>query len=566
MAFPRIASLKTADAFRARLAALGLSSASNHRFPRAALRHSASGSIRGHGRQCAAGNRWCILPMEGWDGTIDGHPSDLTSRRWTHFGQSGAKIIWGGEAVAVAPRRPRQPEPARHQRADTLAISRRCEHTPHRRRIASDSAATDDLAHRPAAHALGPLRAADRSRARRRASRIATRCSTRASASPTIGRCSPTRSSIALVDDFVAAAAGARATAGFAFVDIKHCHGYLGHELLSARSSARQVRRQPREPHAVPRRASRPASAPTAPASGMGVRLSAFDMVPFRRARTTSASPSRVDEPLRLGVRVHRAPARPAPSTTPTRCWHALPALGIHWVCVTAGSPYYNPHIQRPAIFPPSDGYLPPEDPLVGVARQIDGDRRAEGAASRAGARRLRLQLPAGMAAARRAARDAHGLADVVGLGRMVLSYPELPADMLAGRPLKTKLLCRTFSDCTTAPRNGLVSGCYPLDPFYVKHAARRAAEADQEGDEGGDQRVTRTAPGARRRHRLPRALLHRRHRAVRAAVLLRLLRPRARLDARRRSRRATPSASCSSGRCSASPPAGSSIGSVRAG
>jgi hypothetical protein len=43
---------------------------------------------------------------------------------------------------------------------------------------------------------------------------------------------------------------------------------------------------------------------------------------------------------------------------------------------VTAGSPYYNPHIQRPAIFPPSDGYLPPEDPLVGVARQIDATAR----------------------------------------------------------------------------------------------------------------------------------------------------------------------------------------------
>ena len=45
--------------------------------------------------------------------------------------------------------------------------------------------------------------------------------------------------------------------------------------------------------------------------------------------------------------------------------------LGIRWTCVSAGSPYYNPHLQRPALFPPSDGYLPPEDPLVGVARQI---------------------------------------------------------------------------------------------------------------------------------------------------------------------------------------------------
>ena len=48
-----------------------------------------------------------------------------------------------------------------------------------------------------------------------------------------------------------------------------------------------------------------------------------------------------------------------------------------------------------------------------------------------------------------------------------MLSYPQLPADVFAGRPLQSSLLCRTFSDCTTAPRNGLVSGCYPLDELY---------------------------------------------------------------------------------------------------
>ncbi len=62
----------------------------------------------------------------------------------------------------------------------------------------------------------------------------------------------------------------------------------------------------------------------------------------------------------------------------------------------------------------------------------------------------------------------ADGKADFVGLGRMVLSYPELPRDVLAGRPLDRKRLCRTFSDCTTAPRQSLPSGCYPLDRFYA--------------------------------------------------------------------------------------------------
>ena len=48
-----------------------------------------------------AGNRWAIQPMEGWDGTEDGNPGELTLRRWRRFGLSGAQLIWGGEAVAV---------------------------------------------------------------------------------------------------------------------------------------------------------------------------------------------------------------------------------------------------------------------------------------------------------------------------------------------------------------------------------------------------------------------------------------------------------------------------------
>jgi 2,4-dienoyl-CoA reductase-like NADH-dependent reductase (Old Yellow Enzyme family) len=123
--------------------------------------------------------------------------------------------------------------------------------------------------------------------------------------------------------------------------------------------------------------------------------------------------------------------------------------------------------VQRPAAFPPSDGYRPPEDPLVGVARQIAATARLRAAHPEllvvgSGYSYLQEWLPH---VGQRVLRD--GGADFVGLGRMVLSYPELPADVLAGRPLARKRICRTFSECTTAPRNGLVSGCYPLDPYY---------------------------------------------------------------------------------------------------
>ena len=144
--------------------------------------------------------------------------------------------------------------------------------------------------------------------------------------------------------------------------------------------------------------------------------------------------------------------------------------MGVRWVCITAGSPYYNPHLQRPALFPPSDGYLPPEDPLAGVARQIAATaslKKDFPSLAIVGSAYSYLQewLPH---VAQYNVRQ--GMTDFVGLGRMVLSYPELPADVLSGRPLQRKQICRTFSDCTTGPRLGLVSGCFPLDPFYAEH------------------------------------------------------------------------------------------------
>jgi hypothetical protein len=151
-------------------------------------------------------------------------------------------------------------------------------------------------------------------------------------------------------------------------------------------------------------------------------------------------------------------------------------------VCISGGSPYYNPHAQRPAMFPPLDGYEPPEDPLRGVARQIDVTARLKQAFPRlaiVGSAYSYLQewLPH---VAQHNVRT--GLVDLVGLGRIVLSYPELPADVLAGAPLKRNLFCRTFSDCTTGPRLGLVSGCYPLDKFYTARPdATRVKEARED-------------------------------------------------------------------------------------
>ena len=201
------------------------------------------------------------------------------------------------------------------------------------------------------------------------------------------------------------------------------------------------------------------------------MRLSLFDVVPFAAGADGRGTP--VAEPPYRYAFGGDGTGRGIDLTETHELLASLEPLGIGLVGTTAGSPYYCPHVQRPAYFPPSDGYAPPEDPLVGVARQLAATAEVTRRHPRltivgAGYTYLQDWLPQ-VAQAVVAAGGAH----MIGLGRMLLSYPDLAADLLAGRPLARRQVCRTFSDCTTAPRNGLVSGCFPLDDFYKEHPDR---------------------------------------------------------------------------------------------
>ena len=458
MTYRRIATLKTAGDFRSYLAQLQIDLPfdepvqSGPDAPLAQPYRLANGFT--------IGNRFSVLPMEGWDGTTDGKPTEPTIRRWQRFGMSGAKLIWGGEAVAVRQDGRANPNQllineknlgdlaalretlvkvheALYGRSADLLIGLQLTHSGRFARPTSKILESKILYHHPIL---------DRK--------------FKTSDTPVMTDDEISR----LIEDFISAAALAQ-RAGFAFVDIKHCHGYLGHEFLSAVDRAGRYggnfenrTRFLREIVAGIRA--------NVPGLDLGVRLSAFDFIPFH------PGPGQIGEPESFGEKYRYAFGGDGSGvgidlSEPYQFLDLLAELQIQLVCITAGSPYYNPHVQRPALFPPSDGYQPPEDPLVGVARQIHAtarlkQHRPELTFVGTGYTYLQEWLPH---VAQYFVRTQQ--VDFVGYGRLVLSYPDFAADVLAGKPLQRKHFCRTFSDCTTAPRNGLVSGCYPLDEYY---------------------------------------------------------------------------------------------------
>ena len=458
MSFPRLASLKTVEEFQRHLRGLKIPLPFDEALTVGPSSPLGQPFVR---KRDTIGNRFCILPMEGWDGTTDGKPTDLTRRRWQNFGLSGAKLIWGGEAVAV--RHDGRANPNQLVINETtiaeIAGLRELLVETHRTHFQQ----TDDL--------LIGLQLTHSGRfARPHGKRLEPRVLYRHPIlDPKFGVNDDsaifTDDEIErLIEDFVRAAVLSQ-KAGFQFVDIKHCHGYLGHEFLSSFDRPGRFGGSLENRSRFLRQIVSGIRA-EAPGLEVGVRVSIFDFVPFQPGTSGIGLPAVPNAPYRFAFGGDGS-GQGIDFAEPFEFLQQLKELGIELVCSTAGSPYYNPHLQRPAMFPPSDGYLPPEDPLLGVARQIDATATIKArfpglVIVGTGYSYLQDWLPnVGQCVVR------EGKADFVGLGRMVLSYPDLPADVLAGRSLARKRICRTFSDCTTAPRNGMVSGCYPLDPFY---------------------------------------------------------------------------------------------------
>ena len=454
-----VATIKTASELRAHLDALGISLPFDDTVQSGPDSPLARPYVLG---DRAIGNRFAVLPMEGWDSTADGRPSELTRRRWQRFGSSGAKLIFGGEAAAVRPDGKGSPSQLliSDETIGEIAELRAALVKAHQEYWDTSS---DLLVGLQLTHSGRVSKPHDMKRPEPvilyRHPLLDQRFGVTAD-TPVL-----TDDEIAgLVEDFIRAAVLAQ-RAGFDFVDVKHCHGYLGHEFLSAADRPGRYGGSFENRTRFLREIVTGIQA-EAPGLDIAVRLSAFDFLPFQGGadgRGESVPFSGKSYPYAFGG---DGTGLGIDLAEPLAFLDLLAEMKIKLVCISAGAGY-NIHLMRPAFLPPLEGYNPPEDPLAGVARLVSVTaelkrQRPNLVYVGSGYSCLQQWLPH---VAQHVVSD--GMADLVGIGRMCLCYPGLIADVFAGRALDRRLICRTCGDCSSAPRNGLVSGCYTLDAFY---------------------------------------------------------------------------------------------------
>ncbi len=414
-----------------------------------------------------AGNRLAIQPMEGCDGTADGHPDDLTYRRYRRFGGGGAKLIWA-EATAIAEEARMNPRQLWINDGTATSIGDMLDQC---RRAHRDAFGNDDdlvvglqLTHSGRYSYRRPLLAMH--------DPVLDPLTIDKSTGKPIDSSYPllTDDDLQRIEDQYLAAARLAHKIGFDFVDIKQCHRYLLSELLASTNRAgaygsslenrtRLVRCVIERIHAE------------LPGLTIATRMNAYDGIPYRgEGDEFIGVPCPHTLPLQTAFGTdpndhsNEAVAEPLQVAKWLRDW------GVSMINVSLGNPYSNPHVVRPAEFPPIDGYHAPEHPLIGIARHFRIASQIQAAVPDipvVGSAYSWLQDFAMHAAA---ANVANNDVAIVGLGRATLSQPDFVKNLQETGSLNRKTVCRTFSYCTNLmrtkdhPLGQYATGCPPFD------------------------------------------------------------------------------------------------------
>ncbi len=392
-------------------------------------------------------NRCMIHPMEGFDAERDGSPSELSWRRYRRWALGGAGIIWF-EATAVVEEGRSNPHQFWLNKSNVGEFAKLVETT---KKLAREKYGQN---HNPLC-VLQLTHSGRYSNPQGKRQPIIAYHDKFLDPSIGIDRSYPLVDDdylVRLEDEFASAAVLAY-QAGFDAVDIKSCHRYLINELLAARL------RTGRYGGSFENRTRFLLNVIDKVNDAIGgkidiyIRLGCFDGMPSPFGWASSES-----EP-------------PEPDLTEVfQLIGLMSERDVSLVSVTAGNPYYSPHINRPYTRGLKGMQTPDEHPLIGVARLLQLARKVKEsvadkiAVASAGYSWLREFAPYVMAGTL-----ADSWANIVGAGRLSFAYPDWPEDIFGTGRLDKKKVCVTCSLCTALMRQGGPTGCAVRDKEFYK-------------------------------------------------------------------------------------------------
>lgn len=386
-------------------------------------------------------NRFCIQPMEGCDGDNAGNPSDLTYRKYKRFAAGGAGIIWL-EATAVVP----------EGRANPRQLWIHKSNIDKFKKFVND---IRDNSYNEKGEKQNPFLVLQLTHSGRESKPTGKAEPIIAHNSKVLAYKHGLTDEYPLVTDnyldnlqdkFVEAALLAK-ECGFDAVDVKSCHGYLLHELLSGFTRENSKYGGSYEGRTRFLKSTIKRVMDEVPGIAVTSRLSVADgyEYPYAWGMSTDGSLNPdLTEPLKL--------------------IGELRDMGVEMLNIAIGNPYYNPNFERPYDFPIQGFELPEEHPLVTLERNIKltseiASKYPEMTFVTSGTSWLR-QMTVNVA-------DhalSNGMASVVGLGRMGLAYPDFPNDFFKNGSLNLGKVCITCSSCTQMMRDHQMSGCVIRD------------------------------------------------------------------------------------------------------
>ena len=387
-----------------------------------------------------------IPPLEGFDGTREGAPTETIFRRYERYARGGAGLIWF-EATAVSGDGRCNPLQMQLSRDTLPEIKRLLEHTnqtamdTHGRKPytvlqlthSGRRSVDQNFKSRPLAAAYNPYmdahNAVDGSKGE-----------------ITIASDEKIEE---IIHSYIEAAVLA-CEAGFDAVDVKPCHEYIIRELLSAYTRPGKYGGSFENRTRAVLEIVRGIRARLGDKLDVCVRLNAYDSIPY---------------PYGWGMVKEEGVMKPD-LTEPIELCRLLVQEGVQLINITTMMPRYEPYGRGMMVEHDAEGEI---RPFHGVDCLLRATREIKQAVPEAVFMCTGLSWLDVFGANVGAGGKEQGWFDIAGFGRQAFAYPDFADNILTKGRLDSKKICMTCDCCYDFIQHYCNSGCAIRDPFYTR-------------------------------------------------------------------------------------------------